>query len=153
MRCSFGLALLRSVTTGERGRSRQVRGVEVGPEWLLRPTAEFERLAVGLFTRGFRTKAIEATLSNANGRRHLSWMVMSHVTERLGQECEGFTTRDLEVFGCRVSSPTAAPSCGVPGCAVKVAWVPGTSRERPKVWLHLGSGMEERPCVPPFSRI
>jgi hypothetical protein len=62
MKGSFGPALLQSLTSGKRGRSRGLRGVEVEPAWLLSRTAELERLAVGLFARGLRTKDIEATI-------------------------------------------------------------------------------------------
>ena len=58
-------------------------------------TEALEDLAVELFARGLSTRDIEAAFTDADGRRLVSRAAVSEITERLWEEYEAFTYRDL----------------------------------------------------------
>ena len=61
-------------------------------------TEALEDLAVELFARGLSTRDIEAAFTDADGRRLVSRAAVSEITERLWEEYEAFTRRDLSEF-------------------------------------------------------
>src|SRR5262245_44996833 len=61
-------------------------------------TEALEDLAVELFARGLSTRDIEAAFTDAEGRRLVSRAAVSEITERLWEEYEAFTRRDLSEF-------------------------------------------------------
>jgi putative transposase len=61
-------------------------------------TEALEDLAVELVARGLSMRDIEAAFTDADGRRLVSRAAVSEITERLWEEYEAFTRRDLSEF-------------------------------------------------------
>lgn len=81
----------------------QVRGLEEPFRSRLRPelgkrTEALEHLAVEMYARGLSTRDIEAALCDDKGRSLLSRTAVSQVTERLWEEYEAFSSRDLSEY-------------------------------------------------------
>jgi putative transposase len=107
-------------------------------------TAELERLAVEMFARGLSTRDIEAAFQDETGASLLSRTAVSQVTERLWQEYEAFTGRDLSEFAVAylfVDGVAERLHAGMPREAVLCAW--GITQEGQKVLLHLAPGTKE----------
>jgi transposase-like protein len=117
-------------------------------------TQALEDLAVELFARGLSTRDIEAAFTDAEGRRLVSRAAVSEITERLWEEYEAFTRRDLSEFDIVYLFVDGIAERLRAGCArepVIAAW--GIGRNGQKVLLHLMSGSKEdtetvRACVP-----
>lgn len=79
----------------------QVRGLafrsKLRPE-LAQRTEALEDLAVEMYARGLSTRDIEATFCDDQGRSLLSRTAVSAITERLWEEYQAFTTRDLSEY-------------------------------------------------------
>lgn len=107
-------------------------------------TEALEDLAVELFARGLSTRDIEAAFTDADGRRLVSRAAVSEITERLWEEYEAFTRRDLSEFDIVylfVDGIAERLRAGCPREPVIAAW--GIGRNGQKVLLHLISGSKE----------
>ena len=107
-------------------------------------TAELERLAVEMYARGLSPRDVEAAFRGATGASLLSRTAVSQVTEQLGQEYEGFATRDLSEFAVAyffVDGVAERLHAGLPREAVLCAW--GITEDGRKVLLHLAPGTKE----------
>jgi transposase-like protein len=127
----------------------QVRGLEepfrsrVRPE-LGKRTEALEDLAVEMYARGLSTRDIEAALCDDKGRSLLSRSAVSQVTERLWEEYEAFTSRDLaeyEIAYLFTDGIAERLHGGQRREAVLCAW--GITTEGQKVLLHLSPGTKE----------
>ena len=101
-------------------------------------------MAVELFARGLSTRDIEAAFTDADGRRLVSRAAVSEITERLWEEYEAFTRRDLSEFDIVylfVDGIAERLRAGCPREPVIAAW--GIGRNGQKVLLHLMSGSKE----------
>lgn len=127
----------------------QVRGLEEPFRSRLRPelgkrTEALEDLAVEMYARGLSTRDIEAALCDAKGRSLLSRTAVSQVTERLWEEYEAFTSRDLSEFEVAYLFADGIAERlhgGQRREAVLCAW--GITVEGQKVLLHLSPGTKE----------
>jgi transposase-like protein len=132
-----------------RGRLRTAEGpIEYGmpqvADRLAGRTAELEQLAVEMYARGLSTRDIEAAFRDATGASLLSRTAVSQVTERLWQEYEAFSGRDLSEFAVAylfVDGVAERLHVGLPREAVLCAW--GITEEGEKVLLHLAPGTKE----------
>jgi len=107
-------------------------------------TEALEDLAVELFARGLSTRDIGAAFTDADGRRLVSRAAVSEITERLWEEYEAFTRRDLSEFDIVylfVDGIAERLRAGCPREPVIAAW--GIGRNGQKVLLHLMSGSKE----------
>jgi len=94
------------VRTGEGQISVQVPQVRDAPETYrsrlmekIRGNSEvLERLAVEMYARGMSTRDIEEAIEEATGERILSRTAVSRLTERLWEDYQAFTQRDLSSF-------------------------------------------------------
>jgi transposase-like protein len=90
------------------------------------------------------TRDIEAAFTDADGRRLVSRAAVSEITERLWEEYEAFTRRDLSEFDIVylfVDGIAERLRAGCPREPVIAAW--GIGRNGQKVLLHLMSGSKE----------
>jgi putative transposase len=107
-------------------------------------TAELEGLAVEMYARGLSTRDIEAMFADETGKSLLSRTAVSEITERLWEEYEAFTRRDLSEFDIVylfVDGIAERLRVGCPREPVIAAW--GIGRNGQKVLLHLMSGSKE----------
>ena len=107
-------------------------------------TEALEELAVELYARGLSTRDIEDAFTDESGRRLLSRSAVSEVTERLWEEYEAFSRRDLS--DCIVPlrrRHRRGLRAGRPREAVLAAW--GIGEEGRKVLLHLMAGRRRTP--------
>jgi len=127
----------------------QVRGLEEPFRSRLRPelgkrTEKLEDLAVEMYARGLSTRDIEAALCDDKGRSLLSRTAVSQVTERLWEEYEAFTSRDLSEYDVAYLFADGIAERlhgGQRREAVLCAW--GITAEGQKVLLHLSPGTKE----------
>jgi putative transposase len=107
-------------------------------------TEALEDLAVELFARGLSTRDIEDAFTDEAGRRLVSRAAISEITERLWEEYEAFTRRDLsefEIVYLFVDGIAERLRPGQPREPVLAAW--GIGRTGQKVLLHLMGGSKE----------
>ena len=107
-------------------------------------TEALEELAVELYARGLSTRDIEDAFTDESGRRLLSRSAVSEVTERLWEEYEAFSRRDLSehrIVYLFVDGIAERLRAGRPREAVLAAW--GIGEEGRKVLLHLMAGSKE----------
>ena len=107
-------------------------------------TEALEELAVELYARGLSTRDIEDAFPDESGRRLLSRSAVSEVTERLWEEYEAFSRRDLSehrIVYLFVDGIAERLRAGRPREAVLAAW--GIGEEGRKVLLHLMAGSKE----------
>ncbi len=127
----------------------QVRGLEEPFRSRIRPelgkrTEALEDLAVEMYARGLSTRDIEAALCDDKGRSLLSRSAVSQVTERLWEEYEAFSNRDLaeyEIAYLFADGIAERLHGGQRREAVLCAW--GITVEGQKVLLHLSPGTKE----------
>ncbi len=127
----------------------QVRGLEEPFRSKLRPalgkrTEKLEDLAVEMYARGLSTRDIEAALCDEKGRSLLSRTAVSQVTERLWEEYEAFSSRDLSEYDVAYLFADGIAERlhgGQRREAVLCAW--GITVEGQKVLLHLSPGGKE----------
>lgn len=104
-----------------------------------------ERLAITLYTRGLSTRDIEAALEEATGDRLLSRSAVSQLTERLWEDFEAFSQRDLSDFEVEYLFLDAVyESLRLQGASkegILCAWA--ICADGRKVLLHLGLGNKE----------
>jgi putative transposase len=107
-------------------------------------TEALEELAVELYARGLSTRDVEDAFTDESGRRLLSRSAVSEVTERLWEEYEAFSRRDLSehrIVYLFVDGIAERLRAGRPREAVLAAW--GIGEDGRKVLLHLMAGSKE----------
>jgi putative transposase len=107
-------------------------------------TEALEDLAIELFARGLSTRDIEDAFTDDAGRHLVSRAAISEITERLWEEYEAFTRRDLsefEIVYLFVDGIAERLRPGQPREPVLAAW--GIGRSGQKVLLHLMGGSKE----------
>ena len=107
-------------------------------------TQELERLAVELYARGLSTRDIEDAFTDERGRRLLSRVAVSEITERLWSEYEAFSQRDLcehAIVYLFVDGIAERLRPGQRREAVLAAW--GIGEDGRKVLLALMAGSKE----------
>jgi transposase-like protein len=127
----------------------QVRGLQEPFRSRLRPelgrrTEALEDLAVEMYARGLSTRDIEAALCDDKGRSLLSRTAVSQVTERLWEEYEAFSSRELSEYDIAYLFADGIAERlhgGQRREAVLCAW--GITVEGQKVLLHLSPGTKE----------